>query len=352
MTEAELRERVTRWDIFGTPSEEPADSSRFTRMMAQIDYFAGSEWVQYLPAEHPDYDRNYLTRLARWLGKLEHEEDQQLLLEYALHISFFSHADMCALFHSTFTGPVLRWVVTQANIKLDTADLNDVIEQELRRATWFCPITDSLKINDFYKVNKISGIGFRPSFAELRELITDQASSDNTLKQLRKYMEVKGLRRLVLLEDFVGSGNQVSPALAWTIANLGVPILFVALITCPEGAKFARELSKRYSDSFAFASVVDVQQNDLLGPRRETGIFCTISLTDRLENLAKRIFPQVAGSSAPKLKVEPFTPFGFLETGCSVVKYDNAPDNSLPMIHHTPKSGTWIALFPRTPRLE
>ncbi len=44
------------------------------------------------------------------------------------------------------------------------------------------------------------------------------------------------LKRLVLLEDIVGSGTQCLPAIQWAIANLGISALFVPLILYPKGA--------------------------------------------------------------------------------------------------------------------
>ncbi len=118
MTLEELRENVRRWDSTNYDNEAIA-AAKYTSISIQIEHHAENEWKVYLPAEHPDSNTNYMERLARWVGNVKKEEEQKLLLEYALHISFFSHGDFLALYRTALHRVVYPWLMVQAGLKLD-----------------------------------------------------------------------------------------------------------------------------------------------------------------------------------------------------------------------------------------
>jgi hypothetical protein len=236
-----LRELVKRWDL-ENPDDSPEVASKFQSILGKLEWFGTSEWAEYLPCHHPDFSAGYLNRLANWIGNVQKPEEQQLLLEYALYIAFFSHADFCALYRTAFCGPITRWIVERARLRLDQPDFQSRLADELFQRTWYCPVTDSMDINEFYHTNHIVGVRHRPGFALLKMLDQPmEGESSNTAARLRDNLEkyrrapnpqqaAPPLDRLVLLEDFVGSGTQASGALLWAARNLDIPILFVPLV--------------------------------------------------------------------------------------------------------------------------
>ena len=76
----ELRDKVREWDLKNDLGVAVA-TAKFSFILNQIEHYAARDWKIYLPAEYPTFNPNYLDRLARWIGNLTSEVDQQLLFE-------------------------------------------------------------------------------------------------------------------------------------------------------------------------------------------------------------------------------------------------------------------------------
>jgi hypothetical protein len=75
----------------------------------------------------------------------------------------------------------------------------------LLKKTWFCPITDSFKINEFVHINNINNsINYRPDWQSLVELGDTTKVANLILKN--------NIERIVLLEDFIATGSQAMKA--------------------------------------------------------------------------------------------------------------------------------------------
>ncbi|AKR42001.1 hypothetical protein [Methylophilus sp. TWE2] len=349
MTLNELQQLVHKWDSQNLTASAIADAA-YTIIYDKLDHFANNEWRQYLPAEHPSLNASYMERLAAWIGNLSDEEDQKLFLKYALHISFFSHEDFTALYRTAFDREITQWVADQIGAKLiphGSQGFRSEVHSALNERTWFCPVTDSMDINEFYKVNHLRGIGHRPGFATLKMLALDFPVPDPLLmNNLIQYMDnpsldprdpLPSLERLVLLEDIVGSGSQCLEVVEWVLNNLGRPVLFVPLILCPNGATVLNSLEQRSQGRLTVRPVIELRRGDLLGGERqgESGW----AITDQLENLISRF--------TGNFKYEDY---GYRNTGCSLATFSNTPDNTIPMIHDNGRSNTWAPLFPRVLR--
>lgn len=347
MTLEELREKVRKWDFQHTGSAEAI--SEYGMILNQLEHHARREWRVYLPAEHFDFNASYMERLATWIGNVTDELDQKLMLQYALYISFISHDDFAALYRTALDREVSSWVVSQIGARLDSNGgqaLNDLLTKEVQYHTWFCPVTDSMDINEFYKVNHLEGVAHRPGFATLQMLAEkaktqDPALAENIIHYMsnpRRSAIAPGpeLKRLVLLEDFVGTGTQCIEAIRWAAEKVRKPVLFVPLILCPNGAKALREIEQQFDGQLTVSPVIEIHRRDLLGPERmgQQGS----PITEAVEALVRRFAKRVNAESAP---------FGFKDTGCSLVTFSNTPNNSIPMIHSRPKDGEWEPLFPR-----
>jgi hypothetical protein len=342
----QLRDKVKVWNLQIEDGERIADS-KYGNFLAQIDHFARTEWKVYLPAEHPDFNPSYLERLAGWIGNVSDENDQKLLLEYALYISFFSRDDFNALYRTAFEREITRWVAQQADIQFYSTmdDFQRRLQNELYQKTWFCPVTDSMDINEFYHINHIQGVGHRPCFYTLQHLSETAGNSNCQLQNdILKYMNCPtgnpsypALERIVLLEDFVGSGTQCLKAIQWAIKNLDKNVLFVPLILCPNGAKILAEEQEKYSNKLAVRPIIELQRSDLLGDERqgENGW----PITEKIEEIVRKNIRKVSDRN--------IHPFGYKGTGSSVVTFSNTPDNTPPFVHHKSSSSEWKPLFPR-----
>lgn len=347
MTVEELRKLVIKWDFEMTG--DASAKSEYGFILDQLDYHAMKEWRVYLPAENPVFNPSYIERLAAWIGNMTVEADQKLLLKYAARISFFSHDDFSALYRTAMDREISRWVASQIPARLEPhgwQSFHELIEREIHRHTWFCPITDSMDINEFYKVNHLKGVGHRPGFATLEMLATKAGNPNPQLAEnVRHYMANASvnqlyqpipLERIVLLEDIVGSASQCLDAVRWAVANLGKPVLFVPLILCPNGVQALRDEEALSGGKLTVRPVIELRRSDLLGPERqgESGWPITVDM----EDLATRC--------AARASVNMDT-FGYRSTGCSLTTFSNTPDNTLPIVHHKPANGSWEPLFPR-----
>ncbi len=360
MTLAVLRQLVIDWDLHNALEDLDA-TSKFGCILSRLQWFGANEWAEYLPAQHPEHHGQFMTRLAEWIGNVDADEDRQLLLEYALHMAYFSHADICSLYRTAFSGPITRWVIEQEKLSLDDADFQVRLDEELRHRTWYCPVTDSMDINEFYHANHVVGVSHRPGFALLKMLdepTSDEASDTATrlMMNLTAYINNPNphassppFKRLVLLEDFVGSGTQAAGALRWAAKNLDLPVLFVPLVVCAPGKSEITKIAIEYAEKVRINPLLTLAERDLLGPMRN-GIVGMPNAA-RLEILAQNTFERVAGAPHTDENIAPYTAFGFRQTGSSFVSYSNTPNNTLPLIHHKPTTGGWQPLFPRSARI-
>ncbi len=350
MTVEQLRELVRKWDL--EQADDPVSKSEYGFILDQLDYHATKEWRVYLPAENPVFNPSYIERLAAWIGNMTDEADQKLLLKYAARISFFSHDDFAALYRTAMDREIFRWVASQISARLESLGgqlFHELVETEIHRHTWFCPITDSMDINEFYKVNHVRGIGHRPGFTTLEMLAEMPGSSNPKLAEnVCNYMQNPSdnpldlkrrqapLKRIVLLEDIVGSAKQCTDAVRWAVSSLGVPVLFVPLILCPNGAQALRAEEASSAGRLTVRPLIELCRSDLLGPERQgiPGWPITVELEDLVTRCTHRMSPFI-------------NPFGYNGTGCSLSTFSNTPDNTLPLVHHKPATGSWEPLFPR-----
>ena len=347
MTLEELQAKVRAWDL--QHAGDPVAKSKYGIILDQLYYHGSKEWRVYLPAEHPDFNSNYMERLAAWIGNVDSDDDQMLLLEYALYISFFSHDDFAALYRTAMNREISRWIAAQIGVRLEPLGgqaFHERVNREINSHTWFCPVTDSMDVNEFYKVNHLTGGGHRPGFSTL-EMLAEHAGKLNPqlAENVRFYMANANrdgmgrpipLNRVVLLEDIVGSATQCLNAVRWAVANLACPVLFVPLILCPNGVDSLKAEEQRWNGRLAIRPVIELRRNDLLGPERQgQGAW---PITEPLEKLADRY----AGRASANMDT-----FGYRSTGCSIATFANTPDNTLPLVHNKPKNGDWAPLFPR-----
>lgn len=330
---------VIKWNSEGKTAKS---GEEFNAIYERLLFLEDTHYSQYVPtlgSSHHDYE----TRLERWLENVSHEEDQRLLLEFAPKLTFVGKTEFNKLNQVAFRGPIFRWLIERLRLSLDDADLSAKVIQEARDHTWYCPITDSMPISDFSHVNHLGGIDMRPDWMSLARF--------GDVSKIKAYMahptalKPGPLRHLILLEDYVGSGTQMTEAVDFAVSldpNLGV--LLVPLIISPVGAAKARDLVAKHPN-FAFSPVIELTQSDCLND-------ATAATGDSVEKaiieMAKRTFSQVVGNNAAAPR--PYECFGFLQTGAILVLFSNTPANSLPMIQHA--SNTWAALFPRSARIK
>jgi hypothetical protein len=193
-----------------------------------------------------------------------------------------------------------------------------------------------MDIAQFHHVNQIPGKSYRPAWRDLKTF--------GDADKIRRYVRANEISRLVLLEDFVGSGTQAKGPLSFAINALcpETPILFCPLVISEVGRPTIDQFVGRQGFSsepvFTVPARVHVYKNAVADEER---------LFAQMREIIIRTFPRVKKATqqeADDLKY----PFGFESLGMLLVLYTNCPNNTLPMIWHD--SPEWRALFPRVSR--
>jgi hypothetical protein len=288
-------------------------------------------YCEYEPTKGPSLD--FWQRLERWLDNVS-EADQKVLFRLLRHLFFIGPKELDNLYRVAYNEHVSRWLIDQIGIALDDPTLDAQLSTALQE-TWFCPVTDSMRINAFYHLNHITGSNFRPDWASLCEL--------GSTARIDAYIAKNGIKRLVLLEDFVGSGSQISNAVmfAATLPSR-LPVLCLPLILCPNGKTNMASWQNAHTNLTCDA-VLNLRSLDFLTLTPDPAEPAVYADARPVAVTAYNAMQ----ASGPHSQL--YSAYGYQNTGGLVVLSTNCPDNTLPLIHFNVP--TWNALFPRASRL-
>jgi hypothetical protein len=299
------------------------DTDELMRLRDQLDWLRRNLFDDYEPAPYLRFDE----RVAAWLENVEDEADRKAMFRLLGHLFFIGKPQFKALCRGAYSASIVRWLIEEEGLQLDDPRLAEGIAGAAAR-TWFCPVTDSMNISSFLKANNLAGHDLRGDWRTLQQLGDPEA--------IRSHIACEGIERIVLLEDFVGSGDQMREVVVWARSMLpSIPLLVVPLVCCPDGLDTGARLARRYS--LRFEPVLAVREDLFLLPEPVDGeppVFGEIR--DLIERVKGRL-----GDWTDE-------PFGHAETGAIFAMYTNCPDNTLPIIHED--SDRWKALFPRVRR--
>lgn len=308
------------------------DKVDFTMVHDQIEHLARTLFDQYEPTKGAGH-ACFGDRLAAWLDNAPDDTDQQVLFRLVPHLLFIDQGGFDSLYQAAFNGHVARWLIDQLGLRLDDPRIGDKLHGAVKQ-TWFCPITDSMQIAKFYHLNNIEGVDLRPDWRTLRKFGDDA-------QKIVNYMRQESLLRMVLLEDFVGTGDQIENAVRFAAGLPGpVPVLVCPIVVCPGGIKSGRQLATEYPN-ICFDPVMELLPKMFVTDTPSEG---EPNLFTLVRNVAHRFSEVIPVDSS-----QDYGPFGYRGTGGLVVMYSNCPNNTLPIVHHDSK--TWHALFPRSSRV-
>lgn len=314
-----LLEMLKGWEgLESDPDLEPG-------AISLVLYHADRLFLEYEPGGLDPF----LLRLEKWLANADSDEDMKSLLSVLSGLFFIGRSEFNSLYRAAF-GNICRWIIDEDNIDLAAVSYDRVLQWG-QKATWICPITDSLRINGFLKVNGLSGHDHRPHWRSI--------AAFGDLSKTRDYLRSEGIRRLVLLEDFVGSGSQVKEAIEFACRELpDISVLFCPLVICPKGDEQALSLASTYTN-LTYDPVLVLPDKLFVS---ETPVAGEQALLSRARALTLKL--------GHKLRSPVAEHFGYKKTGAMVVLYTNCPDNTLPLFRD--EGGAWQPLFPRVWRPE
>lgn len=319
-----LRDLLKDWSLRDWPEDDV-----ILVVQDAIQYLGRKIFDDYEPSQ---FDR-FEDRLDRWLHNVEDELDQQALFRILHYLFFVGRPESESLCRAALHGPVTRWLIDTLNIDIAAIDASTVLEHAISE-TWFCPITDSMRINSFLKVNRLDGKSHRPDWRSLRKFADPQ--------KILTYIQDNNIRRIVLLEDFVGSGTQMKNAVAFAAEHVpNLEILVTPLVVCPDGDIVGMDLQEKHAN-ISYDPVLVIPRNLLI--KFEEGDDEPADFS----NIRSLIATNREKFVIPEPDAESQKCHGFKNTGAMVSLYSNCPNNSLPIFHdHNPN---WEPLFPRIKR--
>ena len=320
-------EMVARWTLRDGPTQHLSATRDLLRFLTDELYH------EYQPfSEKP----LFWERLARWLSNVKSEVDQQRLFEFVPWLLFVGREEMATMYRAAFAGPITRWIIDEAGLDIADPGLSGHFAQELRR-TWFGSLA-GMDIGSFMRVNGLDEQSLRPDFRVLTFL--------GDPSKIRDYLtgnehNQEGYRRIVVVEDVVGTGQQMKKAIPVLQVLKDVPILLCPIIVAQEGFNVGMEI-ERANKHIVFREHFRVPQSatvsDVASADDEPAIAS-------IRELITRTWPRLKNSKSYD------KPFGFQNSGSLLLTYLNCPNNVPPLIHRQIDGDDgWEPLFPRVVR--
>ncbi|MDP3424349.1 MAG: hypothetical protein Q8S32_11370 [Burkholderiaceae bacterium] len=324
--------------LFEQWKEEISREEECSKLVNRYSLYARQLFTAYEPLlrDEPLTDRIFLGRLDRWLRNWQSDDDRWDAFRFVDHIFFVGSSEFQELFRVAFETNLWGWVAEDVGGNPASKATRMTVEVLLKK-TWCCPITDSFRINSFRHFNHIETPDYFPDWRSL-EKFGDKA-------KIKKYLADANIERIVLLEDFVGSGNQATDAIEFA-ASLGLPVLILPLIIGKRGhAKFSALATKH--KNLTYSPVIWLDSNFIVSADAQAGEADEKTMQRRLISN----YAQITTDSHP---------YGYEQAkfsenqGYLVVLYTNCPNNTVNPIHADLESqgisGAWTPLFPRSGR--
>ena len=313
-----LSELPLHWDYTQPEDFYPPESISFLKFMCQ-KVFDVYEPSQFKPFEY---------RLIEWLNNLDTEKKQKAFIAVLLDLFFIGKKEFESLYRLLANSIISSWIVDIEGIDISNPQISKLVLEKIN-ASWICPITDSLRINAFLKVNNLMAKDIRPDWRSLRRL--------GDINKIQAFVRSNNIKNLILVEDFVGSGTQVKNVVKYASENLpNTNILLAPLVVCPDGNNTLKKEVKKYNNVDYRPTLI--LPNSAKFPKKADA-------SEPLHLYLHEIFDEIEqrfdlGTSE--------TVTGYKSTGAQVVMYSNCPNNTLPIYHQD--TVLWTSLFPRVGR--
>lgn len=277
----------------------------------------------------PDALVPFLNRLEKWLNNFNNAKERKTAVSALANLFFVGRNEFDALYRTAY-GLISEWTVDQYGLDITSPQLSQIVENKVANC-WICPITDSLRINGFLKINNIVGKKYRPDWRSLKKFSAPEA--------VQKFMDEECISDVVLLEDFVGSGSQIADTLEFGLSKFpNTNFLVCPLIICPTGHDTLSKLAQRY-DRLEYKSAMQISDTALLNKTATAG-----------EPNYQKNLRTILQTHKSRFSCGGSQMLGYRDTGGILAMYSNCPDNTVPIFRD--ENPNWEPLFPRIWRLD
>lgn len=268
-------------------------------------------------------------RLQSWLENFSDDTSRKALFKLLRWLVFIDRGQMLSLYRDAYRRIIIRWLFRgplSADELLDPNYEANIISR-LRQYQMFA-ITESFSFPDFTHINDLRGLP--------KPMILGEDKAQVEAKKLSA-----SARGAIVLEDFVGTGKQASGVIAQVqkLAAKEWELLFVPMVALEQGVKKLEEELNPLGITIAPVMVIPratcVPRAGTINEPREFRYIRSL-----VERTSGRVLERYGPDDDP-----PNDPFGYRDCGALVVTCHNAPNNSLPLIHH--RAPQWNPLFRR-----
>lgn len=282
----------------------------------------------------------FLERLAEWLHNVRDDKtSQQLLFNFVPWLLFIGRKEMETMYRAAFTGPITRWIIEDAGLDIAADDLSSQLETELKQ-TWFGCLA-GMDIGSFMRINGLDEQSLRPDFRVLSYFVSEPAKITDYLREPGRHRPP--YKRIVAVEDYVGTGSQLAKAARVLEPLSDFPTLICPIVAAPMGVAKGRSIQDR-STHIKFREHFQIPPAACLEPEKQDG-----------EPVFFEPLRQLVRHTWDRIKTGEYgdSPFGFCPPGMTVpaslaLTYLNCPNNTPPLVHR--KTSNWEPLFPRLVR--
>lgn len=324
MAKARLYRLVREWQ---DAIRDPRDAHPYVALLDDLAFQAELRFCDYVQYQQ---DGPFLVRLELWLANSAENREQQAQLRLLEHLVFVDDLQMTALYRDAFRRVISPWLSDPQAPILDllAADHSDR-QRELLAEYQVASITESFDVGLLKKASDLHGIPRPVIFGpDERRAIATYDTLDPRIAGC------------VICEDIVGTGRQAGRVLQAIEARAPAHwrFLFVPLIAFEDGV---RNLRNDYRLRTTIRPVITLPRSQCLRREPHAGepeIFKVVR--GIINKTADRVTERADQFDDP-----PGDPFGYEGTGGIIVTCHNAPNNTLPLIHH--KAPAWNPLFRR-----
>jgi hypothetical protein len=315
-----LRKMVRAWD------NKTRDESeiRYAVVLEDLLYHGEVRFGDYVQFSS---EGDFTFRLYKWLENVPTMDAKKTLLWLASRLLFVDREQMLSLHRDAYRCKIVPWLTTSFSIgDLLARDYEQRVRAVFREHA-LASVTESLGWDNFLHVNDLAGLP--------KPLILGERSED--FGAVLKPLTAK--QGLIVMEDFVGTGKQAAKVL--TKLRAAVPsewrVLFVPLILLERGVSRLRSVA-----GVELAPVLVVPEKACISKTPHGD-------ESREASSVRALVMQTASTVTEPLDDSfddpPTDEFGYGGCGALIVTAHNAPNNTLPLIHH--RSPRWNPLFRR-----
>jgi hypothetical protein len=374
ITIMKLASLVNSWDdeyerqISDDADLEESERRPYSKMLDGLHEIAPLRFQPY----QNDLMLSFMEKLRMWLSQFK-EEEQPIAFLVAMKLIFVTQKQLEVLSRRLFEQHIrrrfLEAIIRERGLKsFDFTSAMRFLGREMDK-TLFIPNSDSSNINAFVHVNspyfkdrtrrRLTG----PEVAYwVHPVVLSESLSDPERAVVADFQGIvankdkllKGKKRLVVIEDFSGTGSDLKTTLR-NLSKLNIEvsevIIGVLMATQEAVGELKAICSQLSSDG---RRLYDIETSMVLpqnlrcfnGPEQSyLESNPTISgAADRLKTISEKLYRDKFFS-----EIDPQNKHGFGGLALAFAFYTNCPDNSLPMLWTS--AGNWHPLFPRSSRV-